>query len=693
MFEQALTVAGTNYQVLCEETGEAILQIRDNIVVDINSAALKLFGFVDKASMKVHYPVDLSPPVQPDGVSSGDKGREMFEIACQKGNHCFEWLHATANQSIFWAEVRLTRISPEGAPVMYAMVRNITKRKETERACFLEAQVFELGRQAGLITDQARVIVSANRAFSEITGYTQQEVRGCLLDAVLYSLQDLENCQSIFHVVDTCGYWEGEAWDRKQNGQIYPQWLTITAVRGNNHEIANYFAVFSDITERKSLEYRTRHIAEHDFLTGLPNRILLVDRLRQAIASARRNNTQFALLFLDLDRFKFINDSMGHSIGDKLLQEVAKRLRKCVRAIDTVSRQGGDEFIILLADTGNAKQIAHVAQNVMNAIAQMFEIDSYEFSMTVCIGISTFPNDGEDMDTLIKHADIAMYYAKESGRNGYQFFNEEINARTHERNALERNLKKALEKGEFILHYQAEVDFASGRIVGAEALIRWDHPEMGRLLPPRFISAAEECGLIVSIGQWVLERACRQAKYWLDQGFPIVVSVNLSAAQFRQRNLLQNIADTLRLSGLEPRYLALEITESILLNGQDSIYETMVSLKELGVKLAIDDFGTGYSSLSYLKRIQVDKLKIDRSFVHEITHDPKDTEIIRAIVAMAKSLELKVVAEGVETAQQFSYLQSIGCDEYQGFYSSQSLSGIEFGQFRYDAGDGSLQSA
>jgi EAL domain-containing protein (putative c-di-GMP-specific phosphodiesterase class I) len=237
------------------------------------------------------------------------------------------------------------------------------------------------------------------------------------------------------------------------------------------------------------------------------------------------------------------------------------------------------------------------------------------------------------------------------------------------------------------------VDFASGRIVGAEALIRWDHPEMGRLLPPRFISAAEECGLIVSIGQWVLERACRQAKYWLDQGFPIVVSVNLSAAQFRQRNLLQNIADTLRLSGLEPRYLALEITESILLNGQDSIYETMVSLKELGVKLAIDDFGTGYSSLSYLKRIQVDKLKIDRSFVHEITHDPKDTEIIRAIVAMAKSLELKVVAEGVETAQQFSYLQSIGCDEYQGFYSSQSLSGIEFGQFRYDAGDGSLQSA
>ena len=655
---------------------DAILLIRENRVIDVNPAALSLFGYTDKASMDVRYSEKLSPTLQPDGMSSQEKSREMFAIAHERGNHRFDWLYVTASKKTFWAEVRLTQIPIDGESWTYVIVRNITKRKEAEQVFRLEAQVFELGREAVLITDRNRRVVSANRAFTDITGFEPDKVLGNFLDEMLHSLQDIDHCRAMFHAVETCSYWEGEVWDRRRNGQIYPQWLTITAVRGHNHEIANYMAIFSDITERKSLEERTRHMAEHDFLTGLPNRILLIDRLGQAIASARRNNTQFALLYLDLDRFKFINDSMGHYVGDMLLQEVARRLRNCVRAIDTVSRQGGDEFIILLADIGNAKQVAHIARNVMDAIGQRFEIDGHEFSITTCIGISTYPNDGEDIELLIRNADMAMYYAKQSGRN-----------------ALERNLRKALENGEFLLHYQPEVDFSSGRIVGAEALIRWDHPEMGRLLPIRFMSAAEECGLIVSIGQWVLQRACWQARHWLDQGFPMVISVNISAVQFRHKDLLQNIRDALQLSGLEPQYLMLEITEGILINGQDSIYETMNALKEMGVRLAIDDSGTGYSSLSYLKRFHVDKLKIDQSFVRAITHEPKDTEIIRAIVAMAKNLALKVVAEGVETEQQFSYLQSIGCDEYQGFYSSQSLSEQEFGLFRLDYGNGTLQSS
>ena len=677
----ANNVVRADYDMVFENAGDALLLIHDSRIVDGNRSALDMFGLTHKACLGLQYPADLSPSMQPDGVSSHAKGQEWLAAVSNGGKCRFEWLHARADsESTFWTDVTLAPVPHENALLICATIHSVAERKRTEQAYRLQAQVFTHGRQAIVIADTSKVIISANPAFTHVTGFPNDGMQGCPLSDVLQVLLNEENGKKVFEEVNTIGFWEGEAWDRRKNGQIYPQWLSITAVRREDGEIVNYIAAFSDITERKTLEERTRHLAEHDFLTGLPNRILLIDRLSQAIASAKRNHTQFALIFVDLDRFKFINDSMGHFVGDKLLQEVARRLRKCVRAIDTVSRQGGDEFVILLADIGNAKQVACIAQNIMNALGRMMDIDGRQFSITASIGISTYPTDGEDMDTLIRNADIAMYYAKENGRNGCQFFNDEINARIRERVTLEQNLRSALEMDEFCLHYQPEFDFSSGRIVGAEALIRWNHPDMGRLPPTRFIAAAEECGLISLIGEWVLRRACQQAKLWHDQGFPIVVSVNFSTAQFRQKRLLQTIQDELRLADLAPQFLTIEVTEGLLLSEHEEVCETMQALKSMGVKLAVDDFGTGYSSLSYLKRFQVDKLKIDQSFVSGITGNPKDTEIIRAIVAMAKSLALQVVAEGVETAEQFHYLQSIGCDGYQGFFSSQAVPAPEIVQ-------------
>jgi diguanylate cyclase (GGDEF)-like protein/PAS domain S-box-containing protein len=808
--EQTLLDKSANFRALIDNSADAIMLLKNGRFIDANPAALKLFGYTDKSYMVGLSVEDISPPTQPDGKRSAEKGQEMARLALQNGNHRFEWVYVNQNGEPFWAEKLLTAIPVDGDPCIYLVIRDITERKSSEQSLLLAAQVFENSREGILVTDRHQKIISVNKALTEITGYTAQEtignaarmlcsgthdhafyhaiwktiqaqdhwegeVRGrrhngqtyplalsitVLRDAnhaithyiaifsditdrksaeesLLLAAQVFENSREGILITDhnqriisvnkafteitgfvpeevigktpgmLCAishedtfyqnirsairekyHWEGEICGQRRNGQTYPAALSITVVNGNNHEIADrhgithYIAIFSDITERKEAEARTRYLAEHDFLTGLPSRALLLDRLGQAIASAKRNRSQLAILFIDLDRFKNINDSMGHSIGDKLLQQVAGRLQSSVRSVDSVSRQGGDEFVILLADVGGIAQIAHIAGSVMEAIAAPYHIDDYEFNITSSIGISIYPNDGKDMDTLIKNADVAMYHAKESGRNSYQFFNRDMNERIVERLTLENSLKKAIGRQEFILQYQPEMEFVSGRAIGAEALVRWQHPEFGLLLPVRFISVAEDCGLIVPIGDWVLRTACQQARSWLDNGIPMVVSVNLSVAQFRQKSLLQSVIDALQFARLEPQYLELEITEGILVDGVETTLETLSALRNLGVKLAIDDFGTGYSSLSYLKRFSIDKLKIDQSFMRDITADRDDAAIIVAIIAMAKSLNLKVIAEGVETVEQFSFLEAHGCDEYQGFYSSQALSPHELARFK-----------
>jgi len=437
--------------------------------------------------------------------------------------------------------------------------------------------------------------------------------------------------------------------------------------------------VFHDVSMSRAIVGEMQHLAQHDVLTDLPNRMLLKDRISQAIASAHRNSTQVAVMFLDLDQFKHINDSLGHAIGDKLLQSVAARLIGCVRNTDTVSRQGGDEFVVLLSEIKHAADAGNMARKILTTLTGCHTIDRHDLHITASIGVSTYPADGEDAEILMKSADTAMYQAKEKGRNNYQFFKKEMNLRAVNRQSLEAGLRDALEHNQFVLHYQPKINLATGNISGVEALVRWMHPTLGLVPPLEFLPIAEDCGLILPIGRWVLREACRQVQEWIAFGLRIApVAVNVSSLEFRSEGFLENIRAVLRDTGLNPRFLELELTETVLMQHAESTLAVLSSLKSIGVRLAVDDFGTGYSSLSYLKRFPIDSLKIDQSFVRDITSGSDDVPIVRAVITMAKSLRQRVVGEGVETEEQMSFLQAHGCDEVQGYYLGMPLTAEHF---------------
>ncbi len=434
--------------------------------------------------------------------------------------------------------------------------------------------------------------------------------------------------------------------------------------------------------ERKTMEDALTHSAEHDFLTGLPNRMLLNDRIGQAVEFARRHSNQLAVLFLDLDGFKYINDSLGHSVGDKLLQSVAKRLVDCVRSVDTVSRQGGDEFVVLLSEVQEPQDAVISALRILEAIAVAHSIDEHDLHITTSIGVSVYPDDGLSAETLIKNADTAMYQAKEDGRQNYKFFKPAMNVRAVERQSIEEGLRRALERQEFVLHYQPKIDLRTGRISGAEALLRWTHPIRGEVSPAQFIPVAEACGLILPIGAWVLRQACEQAQAWIDVGLPkATIAVNVSGVEFQHEKFLEGLFTILHDTGLDPRFLELELTESVLMKRADSSVSILRSVRANGIKVAIDDFGTGYSSLSYLRKFPVDALKIDQSFVRRIGVAGDDRAIVTAVIAMARSLKLRVVAEGVETLEQLEFLRAYDCDEAQGYYFGGPLPAPQFAKF------------
>lgn len=546
----------------------------------------------------------------------------------------------------------------------------------------LSAHVLANMREAVLITDANNTILSVNRAFTEITGYTPEEALGRNPSMLASGKHDQAFYQMLWQQLSLDGCWRGEIWDQRKNGEIYPKWAEIRAVHSRDGTLTYYVAIFSDISARKSAEEQLNFLVFYDPLTRLPNRSMLRVRFEQAVAVAERGRTLLAVLFLDIDQFKSINDSLGHVAGDQLLQGVAERLKNCVRGSDIVGRLGGDEFVAVLNGVSDANAVSQVAQKMLFHINEIFCVETYELTTSASIGIAMFPSDGEDFDTLLKKADTAMYGAKDDGRNTCRFFTEHMNTSTVERLQMRNGLRSGLLRNEFLLHYQPQFELGNGRLIGAEALIRWNRPEHGSVSPAQFIPVAESSGLIVPIGEWVLREACRQNRAWQDAGYsPIKVAVNLSALQFRRGNLVTTVRSILDETGLLPEWLELELTESILLEDVDHVLEVIEALKRNQLTLSIDDFGTGYSSLAYLKRFAVDKLKIDQSFVRNLAVDKQDAAIIRSIIELGRGLNLRTIAEGVETDAQRLLLQAYGCNEAQGYLLGKPVPAHEFNAY------------
>ncbi|MFQ5949715.1 MAG: putative bifunctional diguanylate cyclase/phosphodiesterase, partial [Nitrospiria bacterium] len=470
------------------------------------------------------------------------------------------------------------------------------------------------------------------------------------------------------------GRWSGEIWERRKNGEVFPEWLTITAIKDKDGKVIRYTGMFSDITRQKLDEENIYYRAHYDLLTGLANRLLFSERLSQAMKQSRRNHKPMGLLFIDLDRFKHVNDTLGHPLGDRLLQEAGARLQELARETDTVARSGGDEFMIVLPDITFKEDAEVFAGKIIKDFSEPFRLEGRDAFVSASIGITMFPADAEDIATLFKNADMAMYQAKANGRNRYRFFNQSMTAIASDRTTLEWDLRGALERKELALNYQPIIDLQTGRMIGTEALLRWNHPHRGILPPEKFIPLAEESELIVQIGEWVLLTACKQLKEWRDRyALNIHMSVNMSSRQFNYETFPKILAKSLEESGLLPALLTLEITESLMMDGGKGVVGKLGAIKKMGIRLSIDDFGTGYSSLSYLSRFPIDFLKIDKSFIHNVAIDPNNMNLIEAIITMAHSMKLKVIAEGIETHKELAFLRDHGCDAAQGDYYSKPI--------------------
>ena len=485
---------------------------------------------------------------------------------------------------------------------------------------------------------------------------------------------DAEFYQRMWSAILHKGQWAGELWDRKKSGAIYPKWLTINAVKDESGKITHFVGIFSDISHTKVTEERLERLAFYDPLTQLPNRMLFKDRLTHAIDVCKRHQKQGAVFFIDLDRFKHVNDTLGHAAGDKLLVDVSRRISSCVRATDTVARLGGDEFTVILVDLDHEHNAITVANKIIDFVSEPIDIDGQQANVGASIGIAVFPDDGDSYDTITKYADVAMYQSKESGRGIYTFFEEKMNAHSAKRAMMEQNFYTALADKEFVLYYQPKITVDSGTVVGMEALVRWQRPDGTVVSPLDFIPFAEETGFIVPLGQDILKMACLYNKSLIDTGGqPLKVAVNLSGRQFLNKNLYQSIDTILQETGLSPEYLDLEVTESMMMKDEQQAIMTLKRLRDIGLSISIDDFGTGYSSLSYLKRFPINALKIDQSFVRDLTVGSEDAAIVSAIVSMAKSLNLRVIAEGVENQNQWDFLKTIICHELQGYFISRPL--------------------
>jgi diguanylate cyclase (GGDEF)-like protein/PAS domain S-box-containing protein len=564
---------------------------------------------------------------------------------------------------------------------------DITERKLAEADLRIAASAFE-SQEGMMITDAQTRILRVNQAFSQSTGFSSEDLVGKKPSILQSGRHDAEFYRKMWDTIHATGAWQGEIWDRRKNGEIYPKWLTISSVKNDDGIVTNYIGTHHDITERKLAEEKIAELAFFDPLTRLPNRTLLVDRLKQTMTSGSRTGVFGALLFIDLDHFKTLNDTLGHDTGDRLLQQVANRLNGCVRGGDTVARLGGDEFVVVLENLGEtldeaATHTKALGEKILVALGQSYQLGKIEHRITASVGATLFLGQQATVDELLKQADLAMYKAKDTGRNALRFFDPAMQIIVLERASLEKNLRLALHEHQLVLHYQAQVEGESRRVIGAEVLVRWQHPELGLMPPNYFIPLAEETGLILPIGRWVLETACAQLAIWANTPgmADLELAVNISANQLHEPDFADQVGEVLSLTGANPKRLKLELTESLLVTDIEDVIAKMASLKAIGVGFSLDDFGTGYSSLSYLKRLPLDQLKIDRSFVEHILIDVNDAAIAKMVIALAESLNLSVIAEGVELDAQRAFLSNLGCTLYQGYLFSRPLALADFEDF------------
>jgi diguanylate cyclase (GGDEF)-like protein/PAS domain S-box-containing protein len=685
-------------RALLEAVPVAIVVVgRGGEIVLLNLLAEELFGYHHDEllgqNVKSIIPEGLVEPQVDDGLRSREDALvPHFRVE-------IELRGRRKDGSAFPIELLLSRREDAEGFLVTAAIRDISRRKDAEkhlaRMKVVEDELFvekeraqatlESIGDAVACTDISGNITLLNRAAEEMSGWSQQEAAGRPMAEIL-RMVDTTSGEPIQHPMDIPAA-TGQKLNMPKNVSLIRRDRTpipiedsVARIHDREGQVTGAVIVFRDVSAAQALMLQLTHTAEHDALTGLPNRLLLNDRVDQAIAMAGRHTKKVAVLFLDLDRFKFVNDALGHPTGDRLLQSVAQLLVDCVRGSDTVCRLGGDEFVALLSELERAEDAAITARRMLEAVATVHSIGDHALDVSASIGLSVYPDDGRDAVTLIKNADIAMYQAKEMGRNNYQFFKPSMNARAVERQILEEGLSRALERKELALYYQPKINLRTGAIVGAEALLRWTHPTRGPIPPALFIPVAEDCGVILPIGAWVLRKACEQAQAWVAAGLPeTTMAVNVSAIEFRQNDFLDRLSATINETGLDPRLLELELTESVFVKVGGPAASVLRTLRESGISVALDDFGTGYSSLSYLRKFPVDALKIDRSFIDQLhSADGGYAAIVTAIIVMAHSLNLRVVAEGAETWEQLAFLRAHQCDEVQGYYFSRPVPAEQF---------------
>ncbi|MBA5635486.1 EAL domain-containing protein [Duganella sp. LX20W] len=576
-------------------------------------------------------------------------------------------------------EQRVSERTAELAKLADSLEQEVRQRRANEEFLRLASQVFEATQDAIVITDDKGDILATNPAFTRISGYGAKEVVGRGVAMLHAGGQDAPGFQALTQSLTAAGHWSGEIMARRKNGNTYPGLLSISVVKDADGKLLNIVAVFMDLTERKAEQHLIDFLSNHDALTGLPNRLLARQRFEHLQGAAKREGQCVTVMCLDLDRFKSVNDTYGPQMGDKALQAVARFLNDTVREGDTVTRQGGDEFQIILQDDVKCGGTLLLAQRILAGLRTELVIDGHPISLTSSIGVAVSPTDGDSLDELVRNADTALYRAKETGRDNYAFFTERMDAEIRDKLAIQSQLRGAIARDEFEVHYQPQICLRTGQMVGAEALLRWDNPVLGKVPPNRFIPLAEEYGLVNPIGEWVLESVCAQIKVWHDQGLgQIKVAVNLSAGQFGHDSTVPFVEGTLRRFGIPPACLGLEITEGTVMGDPDKAVAALKRLKDIGVSISLDDFGTGYSSLGYLKRFPIDVLKIDKSFVDDVTTNPNDAAIALSVISLAHNLNLRVIAEGVETREQVDFLAQRGCDEMQGYYFSRPVGADAF---------------